>query len=113
MTNILLMKDDKTNAKNVKWAFNKFNHQHPIDQIGNRSEALTMMRDAHSQPPHIHAEGSLVLLNLHMLNMGKIEFFPCRSGPQTKSTPVVVIATSNQDRDRIDAYKFNVVSFLF
>jgi CheY-like chemotaxis protein len=35
-----------------------------------------------------------------------------RADPELSSTPVVVLTTSNEDRDRIDAYQLNVAGYL-
>jgi hypothetical protein len=48
-----------------------------------------------------------------MPKMGGIEFLQkLRSDPQLKPTPVVVMTTSNQDKDRVEAYNLNVAGYI-
>jgi CheY-like chemotaxis protein len=45
--------------------------------------------------------------------MGGIEFLQeLRSDSQLRPTPVVVMTTSNQDKDRVEAYNLNVAGYL-
>ncbi len=48
-----------------------------------------------------------------MPKMGGIEFLQeLRADPQLRPTPVVVMTTSNQDKDRVEAYNLNVAGYL-
>jgi CheY-like chemotaxis protein len=68
-----------------------------------------MLRDNGSIPP----ERRLILLDLNMPKMNGIEFLKeLRVDPHLKHTPVVVLTTSNEDRDRVDAYDLNVAGYL-
>jgi CheY-like chemotaxis protein len=111
--NILLVEDDEVDVMNVKRAFKKVNITNPIYLAGNGIEALKMLSGNNSQQPHIPKERRLVLLDLNMPKMGGIEFLQkLRSDPDLKATPVVVMTTSNQDKDRVEAYKLNVAGYL-
>ncbi|MCG6136369.1 MAG: response regulator [Nostoc sp. LLA-1] len=110
--NILLVEDDEVDVMNVKRAFKKVNITNPIYLAGNGIEALKML-NGNGQPPQIPAERRLVLLDLNMPKMGGIEFLQkLRSDPQLRTTPVVVMTTSNQDQDRVEAYKLNVAGYI-
>jgi CheY-like chemotaxis protein len=110
--NILLVEDDEVDVMNVKRAFKKVNITNPIYLAGNGIEALKMLR-GNGQPPQIPAQRRLVLLDLNMPKMGGIEFLQkLRSDPQLRTTPVVVMTTSNQDQDRVEAYKLNVAGYI-
>jgi CheY-like chemotaxis protein len=55
----------------------------------------------------------IVLLDLNMPRMNGIEFLrEIRKDPQLAATPVVVLTTSNDERDKIDAYNLNVAGYL-
>ena len=55
----------------------------------------------------------LILLDLNMPKMNGIEFLTeLRADPQLKQTPVVVLTTSSEDRDRVSAYDLNVAGYL-
>ena len=48
-----------------------------------------------------------------MPKMNGIEFLrELRADPKLKTTSVVVLTTSNEDRDRIEAYQLNVAGYL-
>ncbi len=55
----------------------------------------------------------LVLLDLNMPRMNGIEFLrELRADVSLRATPVVVLTTSNDDRDKVDAYDLNVAGYL-
>ncbi|MFH7030685.1 MAG: response regulator [Heteroscytonema crispum UTEX LB 1556] len=111
--NILLVEDDEVDVMNVKRAFKKVNITNPLYVAGNGIEALSMLRGNHLEPPGIPADRRLILLDLNMPKMGGIEFLQeLRSDPKLKATPVVVMTTSNEDQDRVEAYKLNVAGYI-
>ncbi|BAY33391.1 two-component response regulator [Nostoc carneum NIES-2107] len=111
--NILLVEDDEVDIMNVKRAFKKVNITNPIYLANNGLEALNMLRGHGDQPPVIPIERRLILLDLNMPKMGGIEFLQeLRSDPRLKTTPVVVMTTSNQDQDRVEAYNLNVAGYI-
>ncbi|MBD2347154.1 response regulator [Anabaena subtropica] len=111
--NILLVEDDEVDIMNVKRAFKKVNITNPIYLASNGLEALTILRGNHDQFPNFPQERRLILLDLNMPKMGGIEFLQkLRSDPQLRPTPVVVMTTSNQDKDRVEAYNLNVAGYI-
>jgi CheY-like chemotaxis protein len=55
----------------------------------------------------------LVLLDLNMPRMNGVEFLrELRQDPELRATPVVVLTTSNDDRDKIEVYNLNVAGYL-
>jgi CheY-like chemotaxis protein len=106
--NIILVEDDEVDVMNVKRAFKKVNITNPVYLASNGLEALRMLRS-----PAVPSERRLVLLDLNMPKMGGIEFLQeLRSDPILKTTPVVVMTTSNQDQDRVEAYNLNVAGYI-
>jgi CheY-like chemotaxis protein len=111
--NILLVEDDEVDVMNVKRAFKKVNITNPLYIAGNGIEALEMLRGNNMEPPEVPDDRRLILLDLNMPKMGGIEFLQkLRSDPKLKATPVVVMTTSNQDQDRVEAYKLNVAGYI-
>ncbi|HEX6037892.1 response regulator [Longimicrobium sp.] len=108
MMNILLVEDDEVDVMNVQRAFRKHNIANPLFLAGNGVEALEMLRRG-----DVPAERRLVLLDLNMPRMNGIEFLrELRADPELRSTSVVVLTTSNDERDRVEAYNLNVAGYI-
>lgn len=106
--NILLVEDDEIDVMNVKRAFDKNHITHPLFMAGNGLEALEKLRSGEVPPGR-----RIVLLDLNMPKMNGIEFLrELRNDPALAPTPVVVLTTSNNDRDKIDAFNLNVAGYL-
>jgi CheY-like chemotaxis protein len=108
MLNILLVEDDEVDVMNVRRAFERNNVSNPLFVAGNGLEALEMLRNG-----TVPSERRLILLDLNMPKMNGIEFLQAlRSDPELAAAPVVVLTTSNDDQDKIDAYNLNVAGYL-
>ena len=106
--NILLVEDDEVDVMNVKRAFDKNHITNPLFVAGNGLEALDKLRSG-----EVPQGRRIVLLDLNMPKMNGIEFLrELRNDPALAATPVVVLTTSNNDRDKIDAYNLNVAGYL-
>ncbi len=104
---ILLVDDDAIDLMNVRRAFAKNNLTNPIHEASNGIEALQVLRGGTLPPRRI------VLLDLNMPQMNGIEFLrELRADPVLKATSVVVLTTSNEERDRVEAYQLNVAGYL-
>ena len=105
---ILLVEDDEVDVMNVKRAFEKNKILNPLYVASNGLEALSMLREG-----KVPQARRLVLLDLNMPGMGGIEFLrELRADPKLRPTPVVVLTTSGDEKDRIDAYDFHVAGYL-
>ena len=108
LLHILLVEDDQVDVMNVKRAFEKNKILNPLYVAVNGLEALQMLRDG-----SVPAQRRLVLLDLNMPAMGGIEFLrELRADPKLRLTPVVVLTTSGDEKDRLDAYDFHVAGYL-
>ena len=108
MLNILLVEDDEVDVRNVRRAFQKNNIANPLFLAGDGVEALELLRSG-----NIPKERRIVLLDLNMPRMNGIEFLrEVRKDPELVSTTVVVLTTSNDERDKINAYNLNVAGYL-
>ena len=106
--NILLVEDDELDVMNVQRAFRKNNILNPLHVAGNGLEALEMLRgDA------MPKDRRLILLDLNMPKMGGIEFLrELRADPDLRATTVVVLTTSDEERDKVKAYDLNVAGYI-
>jgi CheY-like chemotaxis protein len=108
LLNILLVEDDDVDVMNVRRAFQRAHVSNPLHVAGNGIEALEMLRG-----DGIPSERRLVLLDLNMPRMNGIEFLRAiRADAELRSLPVVVLTTSNDERDKVDAYNLNVAGYL-
>jgi CheY-like chemotaxis protein len=108
LLNILLVEDDEVDVMNVRRAFQRAHVSNPLHVAGNGLEALELLRG-----DTIPAGRRLVLLDLNMPRMNGIEFLRAvRADASLQSLPVVVLTTSNDERDKVDAYKLNVAGYL-
>lgn len=112
MTNILLVEDDEVDVMNVQRAFKKNKINDPLYIANNGLEALVMLR-GNGNPPSIPPQQRIILLDLNMPKMNGIEFLrELRSDPELKVIPVIVLTTSNEDRDKVEAYNLNVAGYI-
>jgi len=106
--NILLVDDDEVDVMTVKRAFAKANIANKVFVATDGIEALQLLRADGIPTPR-----RLVLLDLNMPRMNGIEFLrEIRSDPVLQPLTVVVLTTSNEDRDRVEAYQLNVAGYL-
>ncbi len=111
--NILLVEDDEVDVMNVKRAFKKSKINNPLYWAGNGLEALEVLRSHGEQPPVVPETRRLILLDLNMPKMGGLEFLQVlRCDPELKAIPVIVLTTSDEDRDLVEAYNLNVAGYI-
>ena len=108
MLNILLVEDDQVDVMNVKRAFDKNRIGNPLYIAEDGIRALEILR-SRGMP----RDRRIVLLDLNMPRMNGIEFLrELRADPDLHMTPVVVLTTSDDERDKINAYDLNVAGYL-
>lgn len=113
MLNILLVEDDEVDVMTVQRAFKKGQIDNPLYLAGNGLEALELLRDSPGHPSPIPPERRLILLDLNMPKMNGIEFLhQLRADALLKHIPVVVLTTSSEERDRVQAYDLNVAGYI-
>ena len=105
---ILLVEDDDVDVMTVRRAFEKNRMTNPLHVASNGEEALALLLSA--AVPHARR---LILLDLNMPRMNGIEFLKLlREDPEHKSSSVVVLTTSNEERDVVEAYRLHVAGYL-
>ncbi len=102
---ILLVEDDEIDVENVKRALSKANITNPLVLAGDGLEALEILQ---------RWNGPLVvLLDLKMPRMGGLEFLHrIRSDARWRNLPVVVLTSSKEEKDLIEAYQMNVAGYV-
>jgi CheY-like chemotaxis protein len=111
--NILLVEDDEVDVMNVKRAFKKYRITNPLYVAGNGIEALKMLNPQNGETPKVPKNRRLILLDLNMPKMNGLEFLhKIREDDALKRTPVIVLTTSDEDKDRIEAYNLNVAGYI-
>lgn len=112
MINILLVEDDEVDVMNVQRAFKKNNITNPLFLASNGLEALSILRGS-DKTINIPQARRIILLDLNMPKMNGIEFLRAlRADEQLQSIPVIVLTTSNEDKDKVEAYKLNVAGYI-
>lgn len=114
LLNILLVEDDEVDIMNVRRALSKNQLHHSLHIANNGTEALGILNqtDLAGQLPYPE-ERRLILLDLNMPKMGGIEFLDqLRQRTAFRSIPVIVLTTSDEERDRIQAFRFNVAGYI-
>ena len=108
LLNILLVEDDEVDVMNVRRAFKRNNIANPLYVAPNGVEALDALRRG-----EIPLDRRIILLDLNMPQMNGIEFLrELRADPELRLTPVIVLTTSNDERDRVEAYNLNVAGYI-
>jgi CheY-like chemotaxis protein len=112
MINILLIEDDDVDVMNVQRAFKKGNITSPLFIARHGQQALEMLRGKCCTQSIPNGQ-RLILLDVNMPKMSGIEFLEeLRADAELRSIPVVMLTTSNEDKDRFSAYNLNVAGYL-
>jgi CheY-like chemotaxis protein len=111
MINVLLVEDDDLDVMNMQRAFKKNNIKNPLYVARNGIEALQMLHG--TSTTQFPQDNRLILLDMNMPKMGGIEFLHAlRDDPALKPIPVIMLTSSNEEKDRLAAYNLNVAGYL-
>jgi CheY-like chemotaxis protein len=106
--NVILCEDDDVDVMNVRRAFERGHITNPLWVAADGLEGLALLRG-----DEVPRERRLVLLDINMPRMNGLEFLRAlRADKDLARTPVVVLTTSNDDRDKFEAYRLNVAGYL-
>ncbi len=107
---ILLVEDDEVDIMNIKRAFVKNKVINPLHVCGNGVEALRYLADLLANGEQLPR---IILLDLNMPQMGGIEFLAkLRKSEGLNDISVFVMTTSNEEKDKMEAYKLNVAGYI-
>ncbi len=105
---ILLVEDDEVDVMTVRRAFAEVQFGNPIHHAEDGVAALEKLRSG-----EVPRDKLLVLLDLNMPRMNGIEFLrEIRADDSLHWLPVVVLTTSDHERDRVEAFGLNVAGYL-
>lgn len=108
ITNVLLVDDDAIDVMNMRRAFLRNDIKNPLFVASTAQEALELLRSDTFPQSRV-----VVLLDINLPKMNGIEFLRLlRADAGLSSTFVVILTTSNDERDRVAAYSLNVAGFL-
>jgi CheY-like chemotaxis protein len=111
--NLILVEDDEVDVMNVQRALRKNNIHTSLYVVANGLEALDLLRQGSLGKPENLARNCLIWLDLNMPKMGGLEFLKIlRAHEHFKRIPVIVLTTSDQEQDRIEAYNLNVAGYI-
>lgn len=102
---ILLVEDDEIDVKALRWAFDKLKVANPLVVARDGVEAWEMLQDL-SRP-------YLIITDINMPRMNGIELLrKIRESEEYRDSIVFALTTSNDEQDKIDAYKLNVAGYM-
>ena len=108
---ILLVDDDELDIMNVQRAFKKNNIINPLYVAHNGLEALEMLRS--TEPDAMPKDRRLVLLDLNMPRITGLEFLrELRGDPELHALTVIVLTTSDDERDKVEAFNLNIAGYI-
>ncbi len=104
---VLLVEDDTIDAMTVRRAFKDLNLTNPLAHALNGEEALAYLENPENERPCV------ILLDLNMPKMNGIEFLKIvKADPSLKRIPVVVLTTSNEERDIVESFRSSVAGYI-
>lgn len=111
LLHILLVDDDEVDIMNVQRAFKKNNIINPLFVAHDGIEALAILRG--QGIASVPRERRLILLDLNMPRMNGLEFLrELRDDPELRPLTVIVLTTSDDERDKVEAYNLNVAGYI-
>lgn len=111
---ILLVEDNQDDVELTMRAFEKSRISNDVVVAGDGVEGLDYLfgRGKYAER-NTDVMPQVILLDLNMPRMDGLEFLRCiRADERTKLLPVVILTTSNEDRDKIESYKLGANSYV-
>ena len=105
---LFLIDDDEVDVENVRRSVASGSSNYELAVAFDGREALEMLERGELDVHH-----TIVLLDLNMPRMNGIEFLRAiRASAEFRSLPVVVLTTSDDERDKVEAYELNVAGYI-
>ena len=108
--NLLLVEDDEVDVMNIQRAFRKCEMRPPL-VAGDGAEAMDVLKGRSDK--RLPTTRRIILLDLNLPKVTGLEFLRrLRADPDLRGTPVVILTTSESDRDKVEAFSLNVAGYL-
>jgi len=109
--NILLVEDDEIDVKAFQRAFKKLNITNPLHVESDGVDALTYLEHCENNNPE--EMPSLVILDINMPRMSGLELLKkIRADERFHNLIVFMLTTSNDEKDKFEAYDLNVAGYM-
>lgn len=111
---ILLVEDNDNDAEMTMRALRKRNLANSLARVRDGAEALDFLfaRGGYAGRDNNHSP-KVVLLDLHLPKIDGVEVLKAvRENPRTAQLPVVILTSSNEEKDIIETYKLGVNSYI-
>lgn len=109
--NILLVEDDSIDVKAFKRAMAKLKITNPVTIACDGVEALEYLQTCVTQHPE--NTPSLVILDINMPRMNGLELLTkIRADQNLRHLIVFVLTTSNDEKDKFEAFNMNVAGYM-
>ncbi|HLY72539.1 MAG TPA: response regulator [Planctomycetota bacterium] len=111
---ILLVEDNRQDADLALRALKKANFANNVHHVSDGAEALDFIFATGAYAGRkIETGPKVVLLDLKLPKVDGLEVLKkMKSDPRTQMIPVVVLTSSQQDRDMVDSYRLGVNSYI-
>jgi CheY-like chemotaxis protein len=104
---ILLIEDDDVDVMTVNRALQDSKVTNQLVSLGNGEEAIEYLKNENYAKPNI------ILLDLNMPKMDGTEFLRIiKADKELKKIPVVILTTSNSDRDVVEAFELGAAGYM-
>ena len=113
-TDILLVEDNPTDLELALRVFRKHNLANRIEVARDGEEALDFLfgTGAHATRGNIQIP-KVILLDLKLPKIGGLEVLRrIKADPRTRTIPVVVLTSSQEDKDLVESYGLGVNSYI-
>lgn len=110
---ILLVEDNPTDAELTMRALKKKNLANNLVWVKDGVEALDFIFCKGQYQGRNNTTPKLIMLDLKLPKIDGIEVLRVlKSDPKTKTVPVVMLTSSNEERDIVESYKLGVNSYI-
>lgn len=107
-----MIDDDTVDIQSLQRGFQKNNMSNPLFIANDGMEALDKLRGTNGMEKIVPMP-RIILLDLNMPRMNGLEFLKeLRADKNLHSASVFVLTSSEEDKDRIEAYNYNVAGYI-